>query len=71
MSQLHQLADKPLRGSWCQTQATTICVIGRDQRIKLKRLVRYPRCKRRYRSFIRECQDQGCLHQWMPPHKRR
>lgn len=56
---------------WCQEKNVHIDFVG--SRGKLwkpvpKRIV-CPKCKKRYLTFVRECDDPGCLHLYLPKHK--
>lgn len=52
---------------WCKIENTHLkgYIIG-----KHPKRVRCPDCKKRFLVFIRECDDPGCLHLYMPKHKR-
>jgi hypothetical protein len=68
---------------WCQTENKAIEWIGwntpsgrvfgkyKEKLKKTKTYVRCPSCKKRVQCYIRSCHDEGCMHLWMPKHKKR
>jgi len=60
---------------WCQTEEKCIDFLGFAKPFKrgrkVKKYIRCPNCKKRIQCYIRECDDPGCLHLWMPKHKKR
>ena len=55
---------------WCQKENKCIDWLGMGSITKdYPKRVTCPDCKKRYKTFIRECDDAGCWHLYMPKHK--
>jgi hypothetical protein len=60
---------------WCENEDIHLDVWGST--LKGKRLkkpptkIRCPKCKKRFKPFVRECQDNGCWHLYLPKHKKK
>lgn len=58
---------------WCEEEDVCLGVLGYIDRVtaqkKVPARVRCPKCKKRFKPYIRECHDTGCLHWYLPRHK--
>jgi hypothetical protein len=61
---------------WCSTEGIQIPDLGwfkdndRERRKRLPARVKCPLCKKRFTPRVRECEDPGCWHVYVPPHKK-
>ena len=74
-----------MAADWCEKNNVHLPQYGSmDSRIKSKKepsplakvrkelggaRIRCPKCKQRFKVFVRECDDEGCWHAYMPKHK--
>lgn len=61
---------------WCQRKELHLDWLGWNLKgnIKLKTVpkhIRCPECGRRFERIIRECHDAGCMHLYLPAHKKK
>lgn len=56
---------------WCQEQDIHLAVLGFNYKkyIKPPKRIRCHKCKKRFKTFIKECDDIGCFHLYFPKHK--
>ncbi len=55
---------------WCETEDICLGRLGYTwENRRAPTRIRCPKCKRRFKPFIRECGDLGCLHWYMSKHK--
>ena len=57
---------------WCEKENVGLGVIGfpwQGTKVPVK-TVRCPKCKKRFKPYIFECHDPGCLHYALPRHKK-
>lgn len=64
---------------WCEEKNVHLDCLGFIKNDKIKRTgepmpkypkrVRCPKCKHRFETFVRYCDDEYCLHLYMPKHK--
>lgn len=52
---------------WCQTNRLEVIYLGKKS---FPKKMRCSSCKKNICLFVRECDDEGCYHLYMPAHKK-
>lgn len=55
---------------WCLTKDQHLDG-GYHNKERKQRRVRCQKCKKRFMTIWKECQDAGCWHEYLPKHKKR
>ena len=58
---------------WCQKTDIQVDWLSQDGLVYIDthpRRMRCENCKRRFMTFVRECDDPGCFHAYFPKHKK-